>query len=132
MTFHYHPLERIQDVGNREQILWRNRILVKKTATVVKLDLGCFGKSIQGVFHLVRNVSLGNRVVQSVLPKVAHQAFPRAFAVGQKDRGNIFHDTGFCPFFFNKISIGDFRIQTVLNTASIKDPPIPVGRSGWI
>ena len=102
VIFNDDRLEGSHDFSNLLAIIQRDSLAVKKVAAVVELDVGDPRASwvswintqlSQSRAYLAGDSSDRHALGRGVLPEVAHQATERAFAVGQQQGGNVFHDS---------------------------------------
>ena len=74
--------------GDRRMVSRRDRMGIEEAAAVVELDLPGRRQRCEGVLDLRGDRAGRHGFLQRVLPQVAHQAAPGAFAVRQEDRGD--------------------------------------------
>ena len=96
MTLDDDPVKIGQARGYRGILGLGNRLAIEETAGVVQLDLAQLGQAAELAFRLAkRKVNLpgdrsgGHGFIERVLPEIAHQAAPRTFLVGEKNRQAI-------------------------------------------
>src|SRR5205814_5302798 len=142
------PLEPDHAPGNRGVVLWRDGPRIEEAAAVIELDLPCgrvreapsefaeevLPTQILGSESRERKINLRgdrtdrNRFAQGILPQIAHQAVPRAFAIGQKNRRHRHDFARVRALPFDKESVGMEWIDWIPCATLRENPMVPFMR----
>lgn len=126
-----------QTLGDCGIFGFRDGLLIKETAGVVEFDLAQLGQTTAFAFRETkRKVDLfsdrlgGRRLIEGVLPEIAHEAAPRAFLVGEKNRHAIDELAVGSAFLLEQPSVGAAGVERVLR-AALPDNPAAAGGRGF-
>src|SRR5258706_505291 len=113
MGFHNYPLEPARPLGDGGIVGSRNRSPIEEAAAIVELEMFCARHPLERVIDLRGNRPEGLRFGGGVLPEIAHEAAPGAFAVRQENRRYLHQLTGLCWLALHQECPGPERVKLV-------------------
>ena len=126
-----------QALGDRGIFSLGDGFDIEETACVVEFDLAQLGQAAALAFCLAnREVDLPgdgtgrHGFVEGVLPEIAHQAAPRAFLVGEKDRQPINETAVVIAFLLEQPGVGAAWVKRAL-LATLPGDPVAAGGRGF-